>query len=1427
MMRMGGTWPLALAGLWLILPLAVTSGFSPDPMRLKELPNEAVPPGLARVRSALSDSIELPVFGLPSSPWGRVFGLATATGAPPLDDIWVLELDLPLTATAQVSVPLPVQAESAGRFFVLSRGTGGTRSWHDRVCSQELATRECKTPHGPIAVNIEGDSWTVRATADRPCDEESCEYLVVLAGTHDRDPPSTVGVRVVISKDSASPAVCKIHQQAPGESAGGGETGSVLEFQDVGRRVGLTEEHWPSGPRTSPNCRWDHWDEESSVWDIGGFCMEDLLSGGIAVGDVNGDGISDLYIPRIESRDLLLLGGCNSSSAGVSPGGDARVEQRCKFRNVAAEAGIDAEDEPVSSSAAAFADIDADGDLDIFVSTIGAAAFRLYINDGKGRFSEEAAARGLANVKHFVVTDPLAKKIATSSLLDVTRSIAQAVFDLFSPFGTRYGIQESNAADTFNGLLWGTHDSQFSALPDEIQKAWAPLLRWSEPLGGEAQWTHPYPRLWDAEFLDDPFEAARVFRANVSREAREGVTRALGDLAQAQHSDNLNPMLVVRSVVMLIAEATLQQRLQVVCRDWTHPRLIPYTHEGLSELLQQTELEEAKLQKASMARAMGLSAIGKTVQFELENGDVGDDFLSWCKSLTRVMGLELLARATRQQLARLGASFSDKTAALTTGFSISVTDANLDGYPDFYTTDWHPAMDKGGLEESSVHLPSLIEFSNTSRIRGNIWGGPDRLPQEFYVVNADRSHASLASGKFPQSGSHARLLLNQGVMGTPGYFLDATREAGIRLRAPSTGVLFFGGKPLSRGFSELARAVIQSGILDARASFDVPLNTPRGFLVGVDQALDLLGSHADGLDEEAVQVLQLAINGLTNQLRATEAVASLQGQARAALEIAGALMRAFPHGVAVTEEARRKVASIGTIAGPLVSKMKRGVRSRLMREAQLNDSTLADPALSSDEEETMPPSETLHLEQADISGAFPHVGSFEFGASWVDLDMDGFPDAILSGDFGSSQIYWNNGDGTFTRGFFDLIEDTEDNSMGCTVADVNRDGLPDVLFSSVIVDERKILGLINNYRAGGFLLALRGNHLFINLGNRRFVDVTDDARVRYSGWAWGASFLDADNDGTLEAYVVNGIDDPETTDDDFATNTPNTLFVASDPWAHEIPVADSSGVARVTLRRHADHRVRAPSPLHFADMADAVGLADRRDGRGVAVLDYNMDGALDIVVVNHAQQPSLFENVQRPAQQRAGWFRVAARLPVVTVARTREFPGFDWAPLVHRTDGCTPVLPSQGGLVVCPTSLTRPDPSASAILQPAEDDPEWTLLEQSASSAAFLAQNEEAMHFGIGQGVDPGTPLFRLTVHWPSLNLTSSFFGLPSHSYLRITANMQQALDRTVQDLSARIEHPESEPDLYPRLWGMVSRPARREQQRFAFGRALDSCHSV
>jgi hypothetical protein len=101
---------------------------------------------------------------------------------------------------------------------------------------------------------------------------------------------------------------------------------------------------------------------------------------GISIADVDGDGLSDIYF-------VNQVGG---SQLWKNAGGG-------RFQDITASAGVGVPDKIGVS--ASFADIDNDGDADLYVTTVRGGN-RMFENDGHGRFRDITAASGLAYSGH-------------------------------------------------------------------------------------------------------------------------------------------------------------------------------------------------------------------------------------------------------------------------------------------------------------------------------------------------------------------------------------------------------------------------------------------------------------------------------------------------------------------------------------------------------------------------------------------------------------------------------------------------------------------------------------------------------------------------------------------------------------------------------------------------------------------------------------------------------------------------------------------------------------------------------------------------------------------------------------------------------------------------------------------------------------------
>ena len=204
----------------------------------------------------------------------------------------------------------------------------------------------------------------------------------------------------------------------------------------------------------------------------------------------------------------------------------------------------------------------------------------------------------------------------------------------------------------------------------------------------------------------------------------------------------------------------------------------------------------------------------------------------------------------------------------------------------------------------------------------------------------------------------------------------------------------------------------------------------------------------------------------------------------------------------------------------------------------------------------------------------PQVLDRTFTPNFSDIDGDGDLDLLITGDFETSQVFENNGDGTFRRTTNrDVIIDEA--GMGAAVGDYDNDGDMDWFVTSI-------------HEEGNYF----GNRLYRNLGDGTFEDATEQAGVARGGWAWGSCFADFDNDGVLDIFHVNGWKGTTGGDGskrgDF-TDDQVRLFI---------------GQGDGTFRRR----------------DTTFSLTDRGLGRGVACFDAERDGDIDIVLTNNGDK---------------------------------------------------------------------------------------------------------------------------------------------------------------------------------------------------------------
>ena len=220
------------------------------------------------------------------------------------------------------------------------------------------------------------------------------------------------------------------------------------------------------------------------------------------------------------------------------------------------------------------------------------------------------------------------------------------------------------------------------------------------------------------------------------------------------------------------------------------------------------------------------------------------------------------------------------------------------------------------------------------------------------------------------------------------------------------------------------------------------------------------------------------------------------------------------------------------------------------------------------------------------------------GGAFLDADGDGAQDVLLVNSMpwpdGPSRksilaLYRNNRDGTFTDVAATSGLAVPLYGLGVAAADYDNDGRTDV-----------------------YITALGKNRLFRNLGGLKFADVTDAAGVGHTGFSTGAAWLDYDRDGRLDLAVANYVE----------WSIEKDRFCTLDGKSKSYCTPEAYKGQSMAL-------YRGLGGGKFEDATKKAGLLDpNAKALGIALLDHNGDGWLDLFVANDTQPNRLYENKQ-------------------------------------------------------------------------------------------------------------------------------------------------------------------------------------------------------
>ena len=385
-----------------------------------------------------------------------------------------------------------------------------------------------------------------------------------------------------------------------------------------------------------------------------------------------------------------------------------------------------------------------------------------------------------------------------------------------------------------------------------------------------------------------------------------------------------------------------------------------------------------------------------------------------------------------------------------------------------------------------------------------------------------------------------------------------------------------------------------------------------------------------------------------------------------------------------------------------------------------------------------PPNFLLHNQgnatfedRTEAAGLNADNDRYSFACAWGNSNATGAPDIYVANDFGRSNLYRNNGDGTFAAVSTEAgVEDAGAGMSACWF-DFDNDGNQDIYVANmwsaagIRVSEQKLFHEKDpeNIRAI-YRRHARGNSLYRNTGNGKFENVSAKAGVEMGRWSWSSDAWDFDHDGYPDLYIANGYisgPDPRDVSSFFwrqlvakspANATPSLNYERGWNAINELVRSDSSWSGRERNVFYINNHDGT-----FSEVSGSVGLDFPDDSHAFVLADLDHDGRLEVILKNrNAPQLRVLHNKMKDIGHSLS-FRLHGKKSnrdAIGAAATVEAAG-------HRQ---------------------------TKYLQ---------------AGSGFLSQHSKELFFGMGKTQE----VVRTSIRWPS-GLTQTFENLPVNHRIEI-----------------------------------------------------------
>ncbi|MFO0946024.1 MAG: FG-GAP-like repeat-containing protein [Planctomycetota bacterium] len=371
-------------------------------------------------------------------------------------------------------------------------------------------------------------------------------------------------------------------------------------------------------------------------------------------------------------------------------------------------------------------------------------------------------------------------------------------------------------------------------------------------------------------------------------------------------------------------------------------------------------------------------------------------------------------------------------------------------------------------------------------------------------------------------------------------------------------------------------------------------------------------------------------------------------------------------------------------------------------------------------------------------------------AAWSDVDGDGDPDLLTLSPFGSASLLLNEG------GKFRDIADQSGlqelaGRLSASFGDVDNDGRVDMYLAGNdsalgyrLLSGPKFASLPAEQKRRFFALA-DGGFLYLNQGNGVFKPRSRNADIQFTRHAEGSCFLDMNQDGLQDLFVINGWVSHRSENrvdkqywNEVVASSPRSVLDAEnvgyrDAW-RSLYLRIREGASLAGHQRHCCFLNLGDD--RFGEISATAGLDFLEDARGVARVDWDFDGDQDLWIAN-------------------------ATGPQLRMMRNDQESGHHFLMLKLRGSLCN--RDSIGARVTVELS-TGPEPLA------AQSAPRQITRTLDAGDGS-PSQSSKWLHFGLGGA----KAIERVLIHWPGGNTPEIITGIERNGFYHIQQGTKRA----------------------------------------------------